>query len=470
MREEELLNIIERINTEKCIVILGPHLMTGDGTSIVTNLNKALVEKLDGVKHYEDEDILGIDSKTRNNYLKPKLNAFFEDLKPNKVYELLAEIPFSLVINTTADKTLVKAMEAKGVTPSYSYYHKGKPVEEYEHNFKIVEESDDKITTHIFNIFGDYNYHKSMILTFKDLYEYLYSIMHSFELDDKIQTKIRDAKSVLFFGCSFDKWYFQLFFQLFLQIMEVDEEDVLNSHKIDQPNTEKFIMDEFHMDFFEDDASSAIEALHQAVQSGKITRDKEDSYDGPPPKVFISYKWGGESEKLANELKDTLTEKRIVIKIDKEELPYKGEIEAFEKHIGKANAILVVVSHAYMESIHCMYELSEIYRNEGFKERIFPIVLKDAKTFTGKDLGNYKEFWVEQRSATFKKMSEDPSMTKTLMGDIEKYNDILENFDDMTGVLKNLNLGDVDEHRKSKFEVIGTEIKKAHRARQSKTE
>src|SRR5680860_1197920 len=87
-------------------------------------------------------------------------------------------------------------------------------------------------------------------------------------------------------------------------------------------------MNEFSMDFFEDDATKAIKVLNEAVKSGKISWEKEDSFDGPPPKVFISYKWGGESEQIANELKDALTEKKIVIKIDKEELPYKGNIEA----------------------------------------------------------------------------------------------------------------------------------------------
>ncbi len=155
MREEELLNLIEKINAEKCVVILGPHLATENNTSIVTELNKTLVEQLDKVTYYEDEDVLGMAGKIRNNFIQPKINAFFDGYKPNEVYELLSEVPFSLVINTVPDKFLLKAMKEKGITPSYSYYHKGKPVEDYEHNFQIVKESDDKITTHIYNIFGD---------------------------------------------------------------------------------------------------------------------------------------------------------------------------------------------------------------------------------------------------------------------------------------------------------------------------
>lgn len=473
MKEEELLNIIDKINTENCVVILGPHLATKDDTSIITELHKTLVEQLDKVTYYEDEDVLGMAGKTRNNFLQPKINAFFDGYKPDEVYELLSEVPFSLVINTAPDKFLLKAMKEKGVTPSYSYYHKGIPVEKYEHNFQIVEESEDKITTHIYNIFGDYNHHGSLVLTFKDMYEYLYSIMQKDNLDEELRTKIHDAKTVLFFGCSFDKWYFQVFFQLFLDIMDFKEEDdILNSNDLDskKSNTKNFIMNEFKMDFFEDNAAKSIKALHEAVKSGKITRDKGDSFDGPPPKVFISYKWGGESEKLANELKDTLSEKKIMVKIDKEELPYKGNIEEFEKHIGQADRILVVVSHAYLESEHCMYELSEIYRNGDFEERILPIVLKDAKTFKAEDLDKYKEFWVNKRKAIYLKLAEDDHKADTYEMDLSKYSQILKDFDNITGVLKNLNLGDVDEHRKSKFNVISKDIKKSHRALLRKAE
>jgi len=235
MKEEELLNLIDKINTEKCIVILGPHLATKDDGSIITELNSKLA-KIDKVTYYKDEDVLGIAAKTRNNFLQPKINAFFDEYRPNEVYELLSEIPFSLVINTTPDKFLLKAMKDKGRSPSYSYYHKGLPVENYEHNFEKGEESEDKITTHIYNIFGDYNFHGSLVLTFKDMYEYLYSIMQKDNLDVELRTKIHDAETVLFFGCSFDKWYFQLFFQLFLQIMDFDDDsDVLNSSDLD-PN------------------------------------------------------------------------------------------------------------------------------------------------------------------------------------------------------------------------------------------
>ena len=52
----------------------------------------------------------------------------------------------------------------------------------------------------------------------------------------------------------------------------------------------------------------------------------------------------------------------------------------------------------------------------------------------------------------------------TYMSELTEYNQILQAFDPITGVLKNLNLGDVDEHRKSMFEVISKERKMTHRA------
>ncbi|MCW5516483.1 toll/interleukin-1 receptor domain-containing protein [Muriicola sp. Z0-33] len=467
MKESDINLLSKRINTQKCVVVLGPHLSTPDDSSVITHLNKSLDQNEDKVKYYEEEDILGIDSKTRNNYIESLVNSFFEGYKPNKVYEQLAEIPFSLVINTSPDKFLVKAMEDKGIKPSFSYYHKGKPLEDYEHNFQLVPESEDEVTTHIFNIFGDYNHHNSMVLTFSDLYEYLDSLINQHPLEEDLKLKIREAKAVLFFGCSFDKWYFQLFFQHFLQIMKVKEDDVLNSNKIDQPNTKNFIMNEFHMEFFENDAAGAIKALYDEVKSGKITREIDDSFDGPPPKVFISYKWGGDSEKLANELKDTLTDKGLDVKIDKEVLPYKADIQQFEKHIGQADIILVVLSDDYLKAEHCMFELSEIYRNDDFTERIFPLALKDAKTFKSKDLSVYKDFWNDRIKEIGIEISKDVTKMATYMDDLNTFNQIHEDFDKMTGALRKLNLGDVDEHRKTKFQDIIKDIKKLHRIRLS---
>ncbi len=97
--------------------------------------------------------------------------------------------------------------------------------------------------------------------------------------------------------------------------------------------------------------------------------------------IFLSYAWGGESEQIINELDNAFRERGIVLIRDKRDLGFKGMITDFMKRIGKGSAVVTVISDKYLKSPYCMFELLEIYRNQNFGERIYPIVLEDAKIF-----------------------------------------------------------------------------------------
>lgn len=52
--------------------------------------------------------------------------------------------------------------------------------------------------------------------------------------------------------------------------------------------------------------------------------------------VFISYAWGGESEKIVNELEEAMKNKELIFIPDKRDLGFKGLITDFMKKIGAA--------------------------------------------------------------------------------------------------------------------------------------
>ena len=97
--------------------------------------------------------------------------------------------------------------------------------------------------------------------------------------------------------------------------------------------------------------------------------------------VYISYAWGGESERIANELDADLKDKGISIIRDKRDLGFKGMIRDFMQQIGRGHAVIVVISDKYLKSPNCMFELVEITRNKDFFDRVFPIVLADADIY-----------------------------------------------------------------------------------------
>ncbi len=92
---------------------------------------------------------------------------------------------------------------------------------------------------------------------------------------------------------------------------------------------------------------------------------------GDNHQVYISYAWGGESERIVNELDADLQSKGIMVVRDKRDLGFKGMIRDFMQQIGRGHAVIVVISDKYLKSPNCMFELVEIARNKDFYDRSF---------------------------------------------------------------------------------------------------
>ena len=100
MKEATLTRILNRIEERKCLVILGPELLGENGSSINAKLNQHLTDNFgNSVMYYADDEFLKMTPKVRL-MIEDEIRGFYEKLKPTEVYVQLAEIPFSLVINT----------------------------------------------------------------------------------------------------------------------------------------------------------------------------------------------------------------------------------------------------------------------------------------------------------------------------------------------------------------------------------
>jgi hypothetical protein len=51
------------------------------------------------------------------------------------------------------------------------------------------------------------------------------------------------------------------------------------------------------------------------------------------------------------------------------------------RQIGKGNAVVAVISEKYFKSENCMFEMLEIAGAGAFRERIFPIMIRDANLY-----------------------------------------------------------------------------------------
>ena len=130
------------------------------------------------------------------------------------------------------------------------------------------------------------------------------------------------------------------------------------------------------------------------------------------PKVFISYAWGGDKEKIVDELYASLVaDNDFEVVRDKVNLGYKGLISEFMKEIGKGSFVIVALSDKYLRSEHCMFELYELFRNSSLDKhellkKIFPIRV-EALNLSGADGQKpYYAYWKEQEEKWKEMVSE----------------------------------------------------------------
>lgn len=173
------------------------------------------------------------------------------------------------------------------------------------------------------------------------------------------------------------------------------------------------------------------------------------------PEVFLSYAWGGESEKIVNELDGNLQSQGLTLIRDKRDIGFKGLITDFMKKIGTGKAVVIVISDKYLRSPYCMFELMMIYRNHDFNERIFPVFLEDAALFDPKARIAYAKYWIEKKSELGKVIGEfGPDAVPIIGDDYTNYNRISNNIGEVLNNLKDVNALNPEMHRVSKFEAL----------------
>ncbi|CAG0969049.1 hypothetical protein ANAEL_01076 [Anaerolineales bacterium] len=175
--------------------------------------------------------------------------------------------------------------------------------------------------------------------------------------------------------------------------------------------------------------------------------------------VFISYAWGEdthEREAIVNQLDLSLQRRGVTIIRDKRDLGYKGMIRDFMKRIGEGYCVIVVISDKYLRSKNCMFELVEIAANKDFSDRIFPIVLADAKIYEATDRIDYLKYWEQKKTELNEKMRglSDLAHITGISEELNDYDNFRDEIDRLTTVIKNMNTLSPDILKDSDFQQL----------------
>lgn len=144
----------------------------------------------------------------------------------------------------------------------------------------------------------------------------------------------------------------------------------------------------------------------------------------PPPNtpaIYFSYAWGDEydlRQQMCDELYQQLVENYGAQHVfrDKNHMRLGESIEDFEREIGRAPLVLLVISQAYLASRHCLNELRLLYEysqkdKQRFMQTVVPVMLPDAAIDSFEQRLDILEPWQQKRAGIEKRVNALGSMT-----------------------------------------------------------
>lgn len=166
--------------------------------------------------------------------------------------------------------------------------------------------------------------------------------------------------------------------------------------------------------------------------------------------IFISYCW--KNETVVEEIDHSFSKDGIKLIRDKRNTDYKDSFKVFMKKIRETDSVLMIVSDDYLKSKNCMYEVLETIKDENFKERIYPIVLSDAKIYSPANRLEYLDFWKSEYENLKKSISRfSPDEVISVTEDLKIIRDINGSIIDFISVVSDLKNIPFDKLLQSNF-------------------
>lgn len=147
--------------------------------------------------------------------------------------------------------------------------------------------------------------------------------------------------------------------------------------------------------------------------------------------VYISYKHNEAINSHVEAIINGLKANHVDYSIDKEYVGYRDSIRKYEEEIGRGARIIVIITDDYLESPHCMYELTQIWKNKNVKERVFQIIDIEKYSRDSGGLFKSKAYWKKERAKKCELLAQETGCNELLQRELDEINDIMNNINDV---------------------------------------
>lgn len=162
-------------------------------------------------------------------------------------------------------------------------------------------------------------------------------------------------------------------------------------------------------------------------------------------KVHFSYKHLDRYRPSLESILRGLSNAHIDVSIDLTELEVMDSIKKYEDEIGASDIVVVIISPEYLQSIQCMYEMTEILKNGNINNRIIPIVDLGYIPRTREGLRFIKEFWNEQNLQIRNRIATELGQIEYLTRELRIIGDIIYYLDNIWLYVTDYMTGGIEE-------------------------
>lgn len=336
-------DILSDIEKEKCVLIIGPDLIDFGEKSFFEIMCEELqkdaqyCELLDLSPQYvfSHEELLELKPTAKEMTLLRYMERFYSrQTQYDEPFRKISHIPFHLIISFLPDTRLKKTFEQQHLDFTYSHY----PLEEIP---KQLDRPTMK-TPLVYNILGDFS-EGDVIITFDHLFQYLSGIMGKRELPDAMQEAFKKARTFLFLGVHFERWYVQLILRIITTKDKKDKYSILKSESGSDVYT--FMARRLKLNFVPIQPIDFLNQLYEKCAERGMLKKIEKPI---ACKTFLSYSHIDKADAL--KIAEKLKEKNIEVIRDEESMPIGYEIDKFIKTINDVDCVLAVISKNSLRS------------------------------------------------------------------------------------------------------------------------
>ena len=259
MTNDALQKVQKDIEQGRCVLLIGPEVCSFQEKTLIEYVHEMVqAQNEDQIAYYYSKDNLFL---FKSDFEKEEVRRSVQDIYrdvifPKRVYQKILETPIPLIISLNPDTYLTDLAKRAGLPHDFSHFRFNG-----EGNEKI-EQTPTKARPLIYNLLGSREEEESLVLNYEDLFNLLKALLPN-GLPDKIRVQLRKARSFLFLGCDFKKWYAQLLLQLLTGDRPGRSKLAIN-RPIDDEHARSFLITQFGITFLGQE-HQFFDELHEAL-------------------------------------------------------------------------------------------------------------------------------------------------------------------------------------------------------------